>query len=530
VRALRAALAESALRRALVAFLAFIVMEEAVWLAVLLYAHEIGGPSAVGAVAVAQLVPATVLAPVLATWLDRVPVRRGLTLAYLSAGSAALALGVLLVVGAPVWAVVLGAVVQSAVVSLGRPAHYAALPRLAQIPSHLVAANAVTGSTESLGVMLGPLTVAVALTFSWVPPLVAVLGLLVCLGAALIGTARIPARAVVGDEPALAVEPFMRAATLGVREVRRIPGALTLLLILGLGWVLQGALDVLGVSFAVDVLDAGEQGASLVAAGNGLGLLIGSAAAAVLLISVARLSRVVVLGAVAGGLGLAAVGLSETLVVAVVLVVISGAARAFVDVAGRTLLHRNVAEHVMARVFGVQEAVLTGGLAIGAALAPLVIAVAGTQTAFAVTGAVLLVPALLALPTLRALDRTGVTAAEKIALLRRLTLFAPLALPDLERLALSSERCPVAAGETLIVQGALGDCFYAVESGRYRVDKDGAAVADLGPGDYFGEIALLSDVPRTASVVCTAPGDVIVMDRDLFLSAMTRARPRIDPV
>lgn len=527
VTALRAALAESALRRALVAFLAFIVVEEGLWLAVLLYAHELGGASAVGAVAVAQLVPATVLAPVLATWLDRVPVRTGLTLAYASAGAAAAVLGLLLVVQAPVWAVVLAAVVQSAFVSLGRPAHYSALPRLAELPSHLVAANAVTGSVESLGVMLGPLTVALALGFSGVAPLVVVLGALLCLAAVLVGTARMPSHGVAVEERDSASEPFMRAAVQGVREVRRVPGALALLVIVGLGWVLQGALDVLGVSFAVDVLDAGEQGASFVAAGNGLGLLIGAALAAVVLVGVARLSRVVVAGAVLGGLGLAAVGLTDTLLVALVLVVISGVARSFVDVAGRTLLHRNIDEHVMARVFGIQEAVLTGGLAIGAVLAPLAIAVVGTQAAFAVTGAVLLVPALLALPMLRVLDRTGVVAAHRIALLRALPLFAPLASPDLERLALASDRCPVEAGETLIVQGDEGDCFYAVESGRYRVDKDGVPVADLGPGQYFGEIALLRDVPRTASVTCTHAGEVVTLGRDVFLTAMSRSRPRI---
>ncbi len=526
--ALRAALAESALRRALVAFLAFIVVEEGLWLAVLLYAHQIGGAPAVGAVAVAQLVPATVLAPVLATWLDRVSVRTGLTMAYASAGTAALVLGLLLVAQAPVWAVVLAAVVQSALVSLGRPAHFSALPRLAELPSHLVAANAVTGTVESLGVMLGPLTVALALTFSGVAPLVVVLGALLCLGAILVGTARMPAHTVSSDEPDTETEPFLQAATQGVREVRRVPGALTLLVIVGLGWVLQGALDVLGVSFAVDVLDAGDQGASFIAAGNGLGLLIGATLAAVVLVGVARLSRVVVTGAVLGGLALAATGLTDTLLVALVLVVISGVARSFVDVAGRTLLHRNIDERVMARVFGVQEAVLTGGLAIGAVLAPLAIAVVGTQAAFAVTGAVLLVPALLARPMLRALDRTGVVAAQRIALLRGLNLFAPLAPPDLERLALSSERCPVSVGETLIVQGDDGDCFYAVESGRFEVVKDGAPVADLGPGQYFGEIALLRDVPRTASVTCTQSGEVIVMGREVFLAAMSRSRPRLD--
>jgi hypothetical protein len=196
-----------------------------------------------------------------------------------------------------------------------------------------------------------------------------------------------------------------------------------------------------------------------------------------------------------------------------------------VDVAGRTLLHRNADGRVLARVFGVQEAVLTGGLAIGAALAPALVALADDRAAFVATGAILALPALLALPPLRALDSSGVLAAERISLLRALDLFAPLAPPQLERLALSSTRHTTQAGELLIRQGDDGDRFYAVHSGRYRVDKDGETVALLGAGTYFGEIALLRDVPRTASVVCVEDGDVLALEREPFLVAMSQARP-----
>lgn len=522
--ALRAALSESALRRALIAFLAFIVLEEGVWLAILLYAHDLGGASAVGAVAVAQLVPAMLLAPVTAMWLDRLAVRTGLVLAYASTALATAVVGVLLVVRAPVWAVVLAAVVQSAVVTMGRPAHYSALPRLAELPSHLVAANAVTGSVEAFGVLLGPLTVAVAVSRLSVAPLVVALAVVLAAGAALVATTRVASRPPVAPDHEPETEPFVRSVTLGVREVRRIPGGLALLVMVGLVWVLQGALDVLGVSFAIDVLEAGEQGASAVAASNGLGLLLGSVAA-VVLVGINRLSRVFVAGAVLAGAALAAVGWTDTLVVALVLVVVSGVARSFVDVSGRTLLHRNVAERAMARVFGVQEAVLSGGIALGAALAPVAIALAGERVAFALTGAVLAVPALLALPALRSLDASGVLAAERISLLRRLHLFAPLPPPDLERLALASRRHAAVTGEVLIVQADVGDRFYAVESGRYRVDKDGETVAVLGAGDLFGEIALLYDVPRTASVTCIESGTLVVLDREPFLVAISRARP-----
>jgi hypothetical protein len=282
------------------------------------------------------------------------------------------------------------------------------------------------------------------------------------------------------------------------------------------------------VAFAVDVLEAGDQGASVVAAGNGLGQLIG-AAVAVLLVGVARLSRVLVVGAVVSGLALAAVGLTDTLALAIVLVVVSGVARSLMDIVGRTLLHRNVDDRAMARVFGVQEAVLLGGLALGAAAAPVAIAAVGERAAFALAGAALAVPALFAVSSLAALDRTGVLAAARIGLFRRLALFSPLSLPDLERLALASRRCPAVEGERLIEQGAAGDCFYAVESGSYEVVKDGERVAVLTTGDFFGEIALLRDVPRTASVACVEPGMLLVLEREPFLRAMSRARPPREP-
>ena len=528
MRAVRAALAEPALRRALVAFLLFSSLTAATWLVVLLYAHDIGGTSAVGAVAVAQLVPATVLAPLVTTWLDRMSVRAALVVAYASTAAATLVVGALLALSAPVVAIVLAAAAQSVVLTMGRPAHFAALPRLADLPSRLVAANAASGTVASLGVLLGPATVAVTVV-SWdLAQLVLVLA--TALGLAAWAVSRIHVPSGVSwtsddlDEGSWVPEPFLHAATQGLREVRRIPGALTLLVIVGLMWMVQGALDVLGVSFAIDVLSAGEEGAATIAAADGAGLVLGSFAA-VVLVAVARLSRVVVAGAVLGGAAMAAVGATTTLALAVVLVALSASARLFVDVAGRTLLHRNADGTVLARVFGVQEAVLSGGMAVGASVAPLFVATVGERLAFVAVGALFGLPALVALPTLRALDRSGVLAAQRISLLRALDLFAPLSPPQLERMALSSDRHTTLVGEVLIEQGDVGDRFYAVEHGRYRVDNDNIEVATLEQGDYFGEIALLRDVPRTASVTCVEPGEVLVLEREPFLVAMSQARP-----
>jgi MFS family permease len=508
------------LRRAVLLFLVFILTEEAIWLGVLLYAYDVGGATTVGLVAVVQLVPAMVFAPVGATFLDRMTIRTRLLVTYGTISAFVALTGVLLVLDAPAAAVLASAVLATVVITLGRPAHYGALPQLAELPSHLTAANSISGTLEALGVLLGPLTVVVALAVADVGSLFVLLGILMALGTlTLVRAPRSHYEEALGEP-----EPFMRSLVQGVREVRRVPGAFTLLLIVGLSFVLQGALDVLGVAFAIDVLDSGESGASSIAAANGMGLLLG-ALASVVLVGVARLSPVFVAGCVVGGAALAAVGLADTLMLTLVFVVMSGLARSFAEVAGRTLLHRNCDDAAMARVFGVREAILTAGLAIGAALAPIAISVVGERGAFAVIGAILAVPALLTIPVLRALDRTGVLAVERIHLLRRLTLFAPLQPPELERLAVNSTQRQVASGEVLIRQGDEGDVFYAVESGEYDVDVDGERVAQIGAGGFFGEIALLRDVPRTATVTCREDGEVLVVERDLFLTAMSAARP-----
>ncbi len=520
--ALRAALAEPGLRLAVLAFLAFVVTEEAIWLGILLYAHDVGGASAVGLVAVAQLVPAMAFAPVGATLLDRLQVRWRLVLAYgLIAGSVAV-LGGLLMLDAPDWAVLLAAVVATVCVALGRPAHYGSLPSLAELPSHLVAANAVTGTAEALGVLLGPLVVAITVTVGETSLLF--LGLASMLAVAALASTRVRVLGALARDEDQQAEPFVRAATEGVREIRRIPGAFLLLVLVGLGFVLQGSLDVLGVVFALEVLDAGDAGASGLAGANGLGLLLG-AGAAVVLVGVVRLSPVFVAGAGLGGLAMASVGFADTLLVAALLVVLSGVARSFADVSGRTLLHRNSDDQVMARVFGVQEAVLNGGLALGAALAPAWVSVMGVQGAFVATGALLAVPAFASALRLRRLDDGGMEIRRRLSVLSATSIFRPLPAPDLERLAVNSRWMPASSGQVLIIQGDVGDRFYAVDSGEFLVEVDGEEVARLGSGQFFGEIALLRGVPRTATVTCAEPGEVVVLDREVFLSAMTRAVP-----
>jgi hypothetical protein len=221
------------------------------------------------------------------------------------------------------------------------------------------------------------------------------------------------------------------------------------------------------------------------------------------------------------GVPIALLAAWETKVGAFVLVAVIGLSNTLLDVAGLTLLQRSIPEHVLGRVFGILESVLYGGAFLGALLGPLLVHVFGLTTALVVTG--LLMPALIVLtwPLLRHLDPRHAPAQERIDLLRRVPFLVLLPEPAIASLADSLVSVHVAAGETLISQGESGDRFYVVDSGEMAVSVDGRKVAGGGPGYYFGEIALLRNEPRTASVSAVGDTELFALERDDFLATVT---------
>jgi MFS family permease len=224
------------------------------------------------------------------------------------------------------------------------------------------------------------------------------------------------------------------------------------------------------------------------------------------------------------GGALALIATLQAEVPVLVLLVVVGAGYALVEVAGVTLLQRLAADDVLARAFGVVETSYYVTTGVGSALAPLVIHALGVKDALIAVAAVL---PLLALARWRALARfeAGAPIPEReFALLRGVPLFAPLPIATVENLARRLVEVPVEAGETIVRQGEAGDRFYVIAEGAVDVVEDGVLRRTERAGEFFGEIALLRDTPRTATVQATVPTLLLALERDEFVGGVTGHR------
>jgi hypothetical protein len=302
--------------------------------------------------------------------------------------------------------------------------------------------------------------------------------------------------------------------------VRHEPQARMLLLLLSAECVAFGALDVLAVDLAQQGLGKGESWAGYLTAAFGAGgvLAVGITAR---LVGLARLAPplVVSLGVwSAAFIGLAAVpGAGGT----VALLVLAGGARATFDVAGRTLLQRVARPDLLARIFGLLEGVQMAALAAGSILVPVIFALGGLPLAFVCVGGLLPLFAIVCGRRLLDIDRHATVPVVEITLLRSVPLFAALPPPTLESLARALEPVVAEAGSEVIREGDQGDRYYVIADGELEIARDGRVAAVRRRGEGFGEIALMYEVPRTATVTARTRAQLYALDRETFLVAVT---------
>jgi MFS family permease len=516
----RTVLADRNLRRVELAFFGFNMTEFATWIAILVYAFERGGAAEMGVVSAILLVPSAVVAPFAAYAGDRFRRDRVLAIDYVVQGLAMGATAAILYADAPAGLVYASATIASISITFTRPAQNSLLPALTPTPADLTAANVVSGVVEGFGKMLGPIIAGILLGTSGSAAVFAVFAVLTLLGALLVARLRVDVGAVTPDARIDAADVFHETLR-GFHTLRRAPEPRLVVLLLSAGVIVVGALDVLFVATAIDLLGIGASGAGYLSAAFGAGAIVG-AASTVALVGRRRLTPSLAGGALLFGAPIGLVAVAPSAVGAPVLFATAGAGRSVGDVSGRTLLQRISPNEVLSRVFGVLEGLTMLALVIGSVGAAVLIETWGVQTALVVVGAFLPVVILLSSGRLLSIDRSAEAPdADILRLLLQIPFFAPLPAPAMERVLADVIARDAAAGDVLIREGDRGDLFYVIVEGTVEITRGGEHVSEQGPGAYVGEIALLRDVPRTASVTAKTQLRLLALEREPFLLAVT---------
>ena len=493
--------------------------EHATWIAVLVFAYGRGGTTEAGVSALVMLIPAALLAPFAATAGDRFPRQQVLVAAYGIQAVAMLAAAAALLSEAPAFVVYVLVAVASASVVLTRPVQGALLPHVVRHPDELTAANVVAGTIEGVAILVGPAVAGILLATANPGAVFLLFGVLLAgSGLVMLGLRVEPGPGVVVVE-----EPAARAVLEGIRTLRAEPAPRLVVAVVASAWILWGAVDVLSVMLAIDLLKIGDGGAGFLVSAIGAGGLIGSIGG-LALVGRRRLAGPLLLGLVLWGLPLAGIGIAPQAAAAFAFIAVAGAGRAILDAAGRTLLQRVSTDDVLARILGVLEGLQMAALALGSVAAPILVLILGPQGALIVAGLIMPTIAALAWRSLRAIDTGVVVPDERLDAMRAVPMFAPLAPAVIEHLAAGATAWTAPEGTAIITEGEAGDRFHLIVAGTVDVTIGGRFVRTEGPGDFFGEIALVRDIPRTATVVAATDVELLSIARDPFLAALTGHR------
>ena len=501
--------------------LAWAAMSFATWayaIALAVYAFDISGAAGVGLVALLRLLPGALAAPFAGLLGDtysrcRVLIASAVATTFVLAVSAAAA-GT---DGAP--AIVFGAAVAFALVTAAyQPVQAALLPLLARTPQELSAANVALSVMDNGGFVAGAVGSGVLLTLGGPETVFA-------LAAGLGAIATLMLLRVTPDQrPDYVEEPepgqVVREALSGATTIVAYHGLRLLVALLTILTFFEGMIDVLVVVAALDLLGLGEGSVGYLNAAWGIGALAAGAATAVLL-QYGKLALGIGTGALVIGAAASLVAGWPVTAAAYGAWILFGVGFTLVEVAGKTFLQRLASDEVLARVFASQETLRLAAAAAGSIAAPLLVALFGIKGALLAAGAVMPLFAVARWGALRAFETGAPVDRGRYELLRGNPIFQPLPVATLQRLCEDMVPVEVDDGTEVITQGDRGDRFYLIASGEVAVLKNGVQCGTAYSGESFGEIALVRDVPRTATVIARSQTSLLALGRDQFISAVT---------
>jgi MFS family permease len=496
-------------RRVELAWGAAISSEWAYFVALGVFAYHAGGASAVGLAGLIRLLPAGFVAPIAASLGDRIR-REFLLLGAAVLGAVALAGSALAAFADTEAGVYACAALFGISSTLTRPTLQALLPSLTRTPEELVASNAATSTVESVGTLVGPLVAGVLVELARVGVTFAVAAAVLAVSVGLILRVRTEGQAA-GRASAPGRPRF------AWRTVIEHPGAPVVVVLMVAQAFVRGCLNVLIVVAAFRLLHGSGGTVGVLTAAIGAGGLIGAVASAT--VRSRKLARIFALSLFGWGIPIVLVAPSPELVAAFVLLAIVGASNSVEDVSGFTLLQRAIRDDALSGVLGLIWGAAMGALALGSIATPLLVRELGARSAFIIVGFLLPALTIAGFRRMRALDEVAAPSRQQL-LVDEVPMFGPLSLAAKERLAAKLLPLEVPAGETIVRAGDVGDRFYIVDSGTVRIGLDGGE-KQSGEGEYFGEIALLRDVPRTATVTAATATRLYALERADFLAAVT---------
>jgi len=529
--AVRSVFANHNLRRIELAFAGSAVGNYALSIAVAIFTFHHGGVTAVGIVMAVRQAAAATVAPFAASLADRYRRERVMLASDLGRLGSVGGIALLVVTGAPtvsVWALAVCASVFGAVF---RPAEAALIPLVSRSPQELTAANVTSSTFDSVGVFAGPALGAFLIAFAGYATTFTVVAATFAWSALFVLriSSAAPERSAEADEET--EHGGLRSLAAGFVTVGREPRLRLLIGLYDAQCFVAGALGVLVVATAIDLIGIGNAGVGILQSACGVGAVAG-AGFAVTLIARSRLGGNLTAGLVLWGAPLIVIGVWPREWVAAVALAVLGIGNTLVDISAMTLVQRTTAPEVAGRVFGVLESSVVASLAVGALTAPALIGLVGTRGALLVVGAILPLLAVATRGRLAAIDDGAHIPLEQIAALRSVPFLTVLPLQTIEYLASRLQRVELPAGTTLFSRGDPGDSFYVLEGGTLEIDLPDGVKVEQAPA-FVGEIALLRDVPRTATV--RARDDVVLwaLSGDDFLGAVgghARSRGHADSI
>ena len=509
------------IRRIQLAFVGSSIGDWAYGTAVAVWAYGEGGAKAVGVWMAIRYTLMAVSAPFTSRLADLMPRKRLMILADLLRALLVAAAATCLILDTPAAPIYVLATLTSL---LGTPfmvAQRSLLPSLAERPAELTAANGTASTIESVSFFAGPALAALLIgatsievvfllnvaTFAW--------SMLLVMGLSVPHREKEPPR----EDPEAETPGFLAETSAGFRTIAGDSGLVVVTAAVCVQTIISGASTVFALVMADDILGTGPEGLGYLDAVLGVGSIFGGMFA-IARATKGRLGSDLAVGVLLWSAPLLLVTVWPSPVTCFAAMAMLGVGNPLVDVNLDTIMQRIAPDEVLGRVFGALEACVITTMALGAAVMPFVIDWFGLRYALLVVAGPVVLMILALLPALRHLE-TRLAAPANLALIAAVDIFAPLAGPVVESLARTATELRFATGDVLVREGGVSDTFYVIASGHVEVTQGDRVLRREGPGEYFGEIGLLRNVARTATVTALEETVVQAIGREEFLEAVS---------